>query len=222
MVTLRRNLRMFSSSRLSSVVSSMLPPPNQLSLFDTTNTDTLCSTLTSCLDSLCPLTSGPAPATPSAPIAYLRFSVSIAPDLGLQRGSGADRKILLTSVSMSLFLPPSSQMSLLLRPYTIILKSTAHLTLALFKTFSTLLCPPASPSSDLTADDFASFFVKKMNTISSQFSEPPLLVHAQTSETCSLPSFSLLSEVDVSKFFAFSQPTTCPLDPIPTHLKRLG
>ncbi|XP_073714037.1 uncharacterized protein [Misgurnus anguillicaudatus] len=89
----------------------------------------------------------------------------------------------------------------------------------LFKTFSALLCPPAPlPSSDLTADDFASFFVKKTKTISSQFSEPPLLAHAKTPETCSLPSFSFLSEANVSKVLTASHPTTCPLDPIPTHL----
>ncbi|XP_057212799.1 uncharacterized protein LOC130568136 [Triplophysa rosa] len=89
----------------------------------------------------------------------------------------------------------------------------------LFKTFSALLCLPSpSPASDLTADDFASFFVKKTTTISSQFSAPLPFDHGQTPDTCSLPSFSLLSEDDVSKVMSSNHPTTCPLDPIPTHL----
>uniref|UniRef100_A0A8C1X0H3 Reverse transcriptase domain-containing protein n=1 Tax=Cyprinus carpio TaxID=7962 RepID=A0A8C1X0H3_CYPCA len=36
--------------------------------------------------------------------------------------------------------------------------------------------------------------------------------------THSLSSFSPLSEMDVSKLILSSHPTTCPLDPIPTHL----
>ncbi len=67
-VTFRRNLRSLSPSRLSSMVSSALPSPSQFSALDTNSaTDTLCSTLTSCLDNFCPLSSRPARATPSAP-----------------------------------------------------------------------------------------------------------------------------------------------------------
>ncbi len=50
------------------MVSSALPSPSQFSALDTNSaTDTLCSTLTSCLDNFCPLSSRPARATPSAP-----------------------------------------------------------------------------------------------------------------------------------------------------------
>ncbi len=67
-VTFRRNLRSLSPSRLSSMVSSALPSPSQFLALDTNSaTDTLCSTLTSCLDNFCPLSSRPARATPSAP-----------------------------------------------------------------------------------------------------------------------------------------------------------
>ena len=66
-VTFRRNLRSLSPSRLSSLVSSTLPPPDQLSTLDTNSaTDTLFSTITICLDNFCPLSSRPARATPSA------------------------------------------------------------------------------------------------------------------------------------------------------------
>ncbi|XP_067311221.1 uncharacterized protein [Pseudorasbora parva] len=67
-ITFRRNLRSLSPSRLSTMVSSSLPPPAQFSALDTNSaTDTLCSTLTSSLDSFCPLSSRPARPTPSAP-----------------------------------------------------------------------------------------------------------------------------------------------------------
>ncbi len=59
-VTFRRNL--------SSVVSSSLPSPTHLSSLDVNAaTDTLCSTLTSCLDNICPLSSRPARTAPSNP-----------------------------------------------------------------------------------------------------------------------------------------------------------
>ncbi len=65
-VTFRRNLRSFSPSHLSSVVSSSLPSPTHVSSLDVnTASDTLCSTLTSCLDDICPLSSRPARTAPS-------------------------------------------------------------------------------------------------------------------------------------------------------------
>ncbi len=68
----------------------------------------------------------------------------------------------------------------------------------LLRTFNQLLCPPSPPlTTSITADDFATFFTDKTRTISSQFSPP----HTQ-----------------VSKLLLSSHPTTCPLDPIPSHL----
>ncbi len=90
---------------------------------------------------------------------------------------------------------------------------------SLFKTFSSLLCPPPPPpSSTLTADDFAIFFTNKTKTISDQFTTPQTDDNFITTNTHSLSSFSPLSEMDVSKLIISSHPTTCPLDPIPTHL----
>ncbi len=67
-VTFRRNLRSLSPSRLSAMVSSSLPPLKQLSYLDANSaTDTFCSTLMSCFDTFCPLTSRPTCTTPSAP-----------------------------------------------------------------------------------------------------------------------------------------------------------
>ncbi len=91
----------------------------------------------------------------------------------------------------------------------------------LFRTFNSLLCPPSPPpTSSITADDFATFFTNKTKTISSQFS-PPLTQDPQpTRSTDQTPIFSFcpLTEAEVSKLLLSSHPTTCPLDPIPTHL----
>ncbi len=65
-VTFRWNDRSLAPSHLSSVVSSSLPSPTHFSaLYVNAATDTLCSTWTSCLDNICPLSSGPARAAPS-------------------------------------------------------------------------------------------------------------------------------------------------------------
>ncbi len=91
----------------------------------------------------------------------------------------------------------------------------------LFRTFNSLLCPPPPPpTTSITADDFATFFTNKTKTISSQFS-PPLTRDPQpTRSTAQTPIFSFcpLTEAEVSKLLLSSHPTTCPLDPIPSHL----
>ncbi len=91
----------------------------------------------------------------------------------------------------------------------------------LFRTFNSLLCPPPPPpTTSITADDFATFFTDKTKTISSQFS-PSLTQDLQpTRSTAQTPIFSFcpLTEAEVSKLLLSSHPTTCPLDPIPSHL----
>ncbi len=66
----------------------------------------------------------------------------------------------------------------------------------------------------------AIFFTDKTKTISSQFS-PPLTQDLQpTRFTAQTPIFSFcpLTEAEESKLLLSSHPTTCPLDPIPSHL----
>ncbi len=93
-VTYRRNLRSLSPSRLSAMVSSSLPPLKQLSYLDANSaTDTFCSTLMSCFDTFCPLSSRPA-RTLFLPLGYLSFSANIVLNSGLQKGYGANHKIL--------------------------------------------------------------------------------------------------------------------------------
>ncbi len=64
------------------------------------------------------------------------------------------------------------------------------------------------------------FFTNKTKTISSKFS-PPLIQDPQpTRSNAQTPIFSFcpLIEEEVSKLLLSSHPTTCPLDPIPSHL----
>ncbi len=88
----------------------------------------------------------------------------------------------------------------------------------LFRTFNSLLCPPSPLLSQLMTLQL--FFTEKTKAISSRFS-PPLTQDLQpTRSTAQTPIFSFcpLAEAEVSKLLLSSHPTTCPLDPIPSHL----
>ncbi len=82
----RRNLRSLSPSRLSAMVSSLLPSPKQLSSLDANSaTVTFCSTLTSCLDTVCPCLPGQ-PVPPLLPLGCLMFTANIVLSSGLPKG----------------------------------------------------------------------------------------------------------------------------------------
>ncbi len=89
-VTFKQNLRSLSPSHLTSVVSSPLPSPTHFSALDVnTVTDTLCSTLTSCLDhDLSPPGQHVLPLLTSYPMFFI-----IGPNSGQQRENGANQKI---------------------------------------------------------------------------------------------------------------------------------
>ncbi len=172
-VTFRRNLHSFSPSRLSAMDSSLLPPPKHLSSLDADSaTDTFCSTLMSCLDYFCTLSSRPTRTSLSA--SWLTFSANIVLSSGLQKGYGANHKIILTLI----YIDHSSLNSLLMSP---LLKWTYYhdkinnspYSRMLFNTFSFLLfylIPP--PSSTLTVDNFATFFINTITNLTAQFSTP--------------------------------------------------
>ncbi len=193
------------------MVSSALPSPSQCSALDTNSaTDTLCSTLTFCLD-FCPLSSKSAPTTPSAPWLSNVLHEHRAKLRAAER-KWHKSKPLLTLVHISHSSLPSLQMSPLIKRHTITTKLPTVLTLA---HFSNLLCPH---SSTLTADDFAIFFTNKTRTIGDQFFTPQTNDNFLTTNTYTLTSFSPLSETEVSKLILSNHPTTCPLDCIPTHV----
>ncbi len=94
-------------------------------------------------------------------------------------------------------------------------------TCKLFKTFNSLICPPPPPpTTSLTADDFATLFTNKTRSISSQFPAPQMQELKPTTSTAKTPLFTLcpITEAEVSQLLLSSHPTTCPLDPIPSHL----
>ncbi len=221
MVTFRRNLCSLSPSRLSTMVSSALPSPSQFSALDTNSaTDTLCFNLTSCLDNFCPLSSRPARATPSAPWLSDVLREHRAKLRAAERKWHKSKNSTDLSVYQSHLSSFSANVSTAKMTYYHNKINNCSDSRALFKTFSSLLCPPPPPppSSTLTADDFATFFTNKTKTISDQFLTPQTNNNFITTNTQSLTSFSPLSETEVSKLILSNQPTTCPLDPIPTHL----
>ncbi len=220
-VTFRRNLRSLSPSHLFSVISSSLPSPTYFSSLDVNAaTDTLCSTLTTCLDDICPLSSRPARTAPSNPW------LSDVLHEHRTRLRAAERKWRKSNEPSDLsmyqsFLSSSLLKSTLPNRHISITRSTMLQIYNLFRTFNSLLCPPPPPpTTSITADDFATFFTNKTKTISSQFS-PPLIQDPQpTRSTAQTPIFSFcpLTEAEISKLLLSSHPTTCPLDPIPSHL----
>ncbi len=85
-----------------------------------------------------------------------------------------------------------------------------------------LLCPPPPPpSSILTADDFGTFFINTITNLTAQFSTPQSVKHILPANINSFTYFSPLSEAEISKLILSSHPTTCLLDPIPSHLLQV-
>ncbi len=221
-VTFRRNLRSLSPSHLSSVVSSSLPSPTHFSSLDVNAaTDTLCSTLTSCLDDICPLSSRPTRTAPSTPwlsdvLREHRTRLRAAERKWRKSNDPSDLSMyqsLLSSFSAEIHTAKSSHFHNKI--------NNAPDMRNLFRTFNYLLCPPSPPpTTSITADDFATFFTAKTKAISSQFLPPPTQDLQPTRSTAQTPIFSFcpLTEAEVSKLLLSSHPTTCPLDPIPSHL----
>ncbi|KAL6469243.1 hypothetical protein MHYP_G00227670, partial [Metynnis hypsauchen] len=90
----------------------------------------------------------------------------------------------------------------------------------LFNIFSSLLNPPPPPPPcSLTPEDFVTFFEEKVDRIRQSFPSvptpsarpPPLVLNP-------LNCFSSLSTDAVLQLIKSSNPTTCPLDPIPSAL----
>ncbi len=153
---------------------------------------------------------------------YLMFFVNIGPDSERQRENGENQndpsdpsmyQSLLSSFSVEVHTAKSSHFHNKI--------NSAPDMRNLFRTFNYLLCPPSPPpTTSITADDFATFFTDKTKTISSQFSPPLTQDPKPTRSTAQTPIFSFcpFTEAEVSKLLLSSHPTTCSLDPIPSHL----
>ncbi len=178
------------------------------------------STLISCLNDICPLSSRPARTAPSNPwlsdvLHEHRTKLQAAERKWCKSNDPSDLSMyqsLLSSFSAEVHTAKSSHFHNKI--------NNAPDMRNLFRTFNSLLCPPSPPpTTSITADDFATFFTYKTRTISSQFS-PPLTQDPQpTRSTAQTPIFSFcpLTEAEVSKLLLSSHPT-CPLGPIASHL----
>ncbi|KAK3506599.1 hypothetical protein QTP70_010866 [Hemibagrus guttatus] len=87
--------------------------------------------------------------------------------------------------------------------------------------FSSLLNPPTPPSpSSLTAEDFATFYTEKIERICQTFTSLPTspTSHSQNSATPSLMQLSTVASEVVLQITWSCNPTTRPLDPIPSAM----
>ncbi|XP_077938224.1 uncharacterized protein LOC144383653 [Gasterosteus aculeatus] len=219
----RRNIRSLSPSSLASSVLSALPSTDSFSLLHpNAAAETLLSTLSSSLDSLCPLTTrrtGKSPPAPwlSQPVRAMRATMRASerrwrkykrPDDLLEFQS------LLSSFSASISAAKSSF-------YQSKIESSFSNPKKLFSIFSNLLEPPTPPPpSPLLPGDFVNYFTKKIADIRSSFSNPPPTSRVPPTSPLSpsLPSFTALSPNQILTLVTSARPTTCPLDPIPSHL----
>ncbi len=183
-------------------MSSSLHSPTYFSALDVNAaTDTLFSTLTSCLDHICPLSSRPACAAPSTP--WLS-------DVLREQSSKlrkAERKCLKSkdpsdlSICQSLLSSFSAEVHTAKASYFHNKINSTSKTRKIFKPFNPLLClPPTPPTPSLKADDFATFFTDKTRSISSQFSAPHMQELKPTTSTAKTPFFAFcpLTEAEVS------------------------
>ena len=76
---------------------------------------------------------------------------------------------------------------------------------------------PSSTSDSLLADEFANYFIEKIDRIRrALLNHPPY--SPSTKNTAPLSSFQPLDHISVTKLINRSKPTTCLLDPFPTKL----
>uniref|UniRef100_A0A8C5M2F8 Reverse transcriptase domain-containing protein n=1 Tax=Leptobrachium leishanense TaxID=445787 RepID=A0A8C5M2F8_9ANUR len=94
----------------------------------------------------------------------------------------------------------------------------------LFTTFNSLLSPAVAVShTDLKAEDLACFFTAKIEQIRTEIStmpSSPMQEDANHVHPHMFNSFPSATEQEVLKLLRSSHPTTCPLDPVPSHLAK--
>ncbi|KAI5094409.1 hypothetical protein C0J45_16133 [Silurus meridionalis] len=182
-------------------------------------TDSFLSSLSSTMDLLCPLTTRPKKT--SCPTPWLS-EVLRSNRRELQSAERKWKKSQL-DVDLSSYHALLTKFSLEVTSaktafYKEKLEASAQDPRKLHYIFSSLLNPPAAPApSSLTANDFASFYDEKIRKICQTFTSSPTMItqHSQQSTT-SLSSFSTLTEDEILQVIRSCNPTTCPLDPIPS------
>ncbi|KAI5085343.1 hypothetical protein C0J45_23168, partial [Silurus meridionalis] len=212
---IRPKLHSLSPSSVTSCTLSSLPNPVSFSSLPLdVATDSFLSSLSSTMDLLCPLTTRPKKT--SCPTPWLSEVLrSNRRELNLQRGSGKKTQL---DVDLSSYRALLTKFSLEVTSaktafYKEKLEASAQDPCKLH--MSSLLNLPAAPApSSLTANDFASFYDEKIKKICQTFTSSPTMTtqHSQQSTT----SFSTLTEDEILQVIRSCNPTTCPLDPIPS------
>ncbi|KAK3567160.1 hypothetical protein QTP86_011299 [Hemibagrus guttatus] len=219
----RRNLHSISPSSVASCTLSSLPDHESFSSLPLDSaTDTLLSSLSSTMDLLCPLStirrknSSPAPWL-SDVLRNNRRELRSAARKWKKSKLDTDLisyRTLLSKFSLDV---TSAKTSF----YKEKLETSAQDPQKLHNIFSSLLNPPALPSpSSLTAEDFASFYTEKIERICQTFTSLPTspTSHNQHSATPSLTQLSTVAAEEVLQITRSCNPTTCPLDPIPSAM----
>ncbi|KAK3567195.1 hypothetical protein QTP86_012679 [Hemibagrus guttatus] len=219
----RRNLHSISPSSVASCTLSSLPDHESFSSLPLDSaTDTLLSSLSSTMDFLCPLStirrknSSPAPWL-SDVLRNNRRELRSAARKWKKSKLDTDLTSYRTLLSKFSLDVTSAKTSF----YKEKLETSAQDPRKLHNIFSSLLNPPAPPSpSSLTAEDFASFYTEKIERFCQTFTSFPTspTSHNQHSATPSLTQLSTVAAEEVLQITRSCNPTTCPLDPIPSAM----
>ncbi|KAI5624343.1 hypothetical protein C0J50_15865 [Silurus asotus] len=218
---IRPNLHSISPSSVTSCTLSSLPDPVSFSSLPLdVATDSFLSSLSSTMDLLCPLTTKPKKT--SCPTPWL--SEVLRSNRRELRSAERKWKKSQLDVDLSSYRALLTRFSLEVTSakttfYKEKLEASAQDPRKLHNIFSSLLNPPAAPApSSLTANDFASFYDEKIRKICQTFTSSPTMTtqHSQQSTT-SLSSFSTLTEDEILQVIRSCNPTTCPLDTIPSN-----
>ncbi|KAI5623494.1 hypothetical protein C0J50_17281 [Silurus asotus] len=218
---IRPNRHSISPSSVTSCTLSSLPDPVSFSSLPLdVATDSFLSSLSSTMDLLCPLTTKPKKT--SCPTPWL--SEVLRSNRRELRSAERKWKKSQLDVDLSSYRALLTRFSLEVTSakttfYKEKLEASAQDPRKLHNIFSSLLNPPAAPApSSLTANDFASFYDEKIRKICQTFTSSPTMTtqHSQQSTT-SLSSFSTLTEDEILQVIRSCNPTTCPLDTIPSN-----
>ncbi|KAK3537156.1 hypothetical protein QTP70_002650 [Hemibagrus guttatus] len=216
-----RNLHSISPSFVASCTLSSLPDHDSFSSLPLDSaTDTLLSSLSSTMDLLCPLSTIRKKNSSTAPwlsdmLRNNRRELRSAARKWKKSKLDTDLISYHTLLSKFSLDVTSAKTSF----YKDKLETSAPDPRKLHNIFSSLLNPPAPPSpSSLTTKDFATFYTEKIERICQTFTSLPTssMSHSQHSTTPSLMQLSTVASEEVLQITRSCNPTTCPLDPIPS------
>ncbi|KAK3517526.1 hypothetical protein QTP70_012612 [Hemibagrus guttatus] len=222
----RRNLHSISPSSVASCTLSSLPDHESFSSLPLDSaTDTLLSSLSSTMDLLCPLSTIRKENSSTAPwlsdvLRNNRRELRSAARKWKKSKLDTDLisyRTLLSKFSLDVTSAKTSY-------YKENLETSAQDPRKLHNISSSLLNPPAPPSpSSLTAEDFATFYTETIERICQTFTSLPTspTSHSQHFATPSLTQLSTVASEEVLQITRSCNPTTCPLDPIPSAMLQI-